>query len=137
MLFFFYFDVNIIIGDCMKKGFTLIELLAVIILIGALFMIVMSMISGQIKNEEESISAAELKTYCTAAKSYVNKDDYKDNLKEIKLIDLEKNGILSKLSDKYKNKSIYVQYVGNYFCCCASKDGNTCNQDMCKGTVNP
>lgn len=121
----------------MKKGFTLIELLAVIVLIGALFMIVMSMISGQIKNEEEAINDAELKTYCTAAKNYINKDDYKNKLKEIKLIDLEKSGALSKLSDKYKNKSIYVQYVGNYFCCCASNDGSRCNQDICKDTVNP
>lgn len=121
----------------MKKGFTLIELLAVIVLVGALFMIVMSMISGQIKNEEETIKEAELKTYCAAAKIYINKEDYKDKLKEIKLSDLEKNGVLSKLNEKYKNKSIYVQYVGNYFCCCSSKDGNTCNQEMCKGTVNP
>lgn len=137
MLFFFNFNDNIIIGGHMKKGFTLIELLAVIVLIGALFMIVMSMISGQIKNEEETINEAELKTYCAAAKYYVNKEEYKNKLKEIKLIDLEKNGVLSKLNEKYKNKSIYVQYVGNYFCCCASKDGNTCNQEICKDAVMP
>ena len=56
---------------------------------------------------------------------------------EIKLETLEKNGILTNLNDKYKNKSIYVQYVGNYFCCCSSKDGSTCNQEICKGTVTP
>ena len=56
---------------------------------------------------------------------------------EIKLIDLEKDGILSNLSGKYKNKSVYVQYVGNYYCCCADKDGKSCNQDVCKGTVTP
>lgn len=121
----------------MKKGFTLIELLAVIVLIGGLFTIVMTMISGQIRNEEQTINEAELKTYCAAAKLYVNKDDYKDKLKEIKLIDLEKDGILSNLSSKYKNKSVYVQYVGNYYCCCADKDGKSCNQDVCKGTVTP
>ena len=54
-----------------------------------------------------------------------------------KLIDLEKDGILSNLSSKYKNKSVYVQYVGNYYCCCADKDGKSCNQDVCKGTVTP
>ena len=121
----------------MKKGFTLIELLAVIVLVGGLFTIVMSMISGQIRNEEQTINEAELKTYCAAAKLYVNKDDYKDKLKEIKLIDLEKDGILSNLSGKYKNKSVYVQYVGNYYCCYADKDGKSCNQDVCKGTVTP
>lgn len=121
----------------MKKGFTLIELLAVIVLVGGLFTIVMTMISGQIRNEEQTINEAELKTYCAAAKLYVDKDDYKDKLKEIKLIDLEKDGILSNLSGKYKNKSVYVQYVGNYYCCCADKDGKSCNQDVCKGTVTP
>ena len=65
------------------------------------------------------------------------KENYKDKLKEIKLIDLEKDGILSNLSGKYKNKSVYVQYVGNYYCCCADKDGKSCNQDVCKGTVTP
>ena len=42
----------------MKKGFTLIELLAVIVLVGGLFTIVMSMISGQIRNEEQTINEA-------------------------------------------------------------------------------
>ena len=121
----------------MKKGFTLIELLAVIVLVGGLFTIVMSMLSGQIKNEEKTISEAELKTYCAAAKLYINKDDYKDKLKEIKLSDLEKNGILSNLNSKYKNKSVYVQYVGNYYCCCADNEGNSCNQDICNNTVTP
>ena len=42
----------------MKKGFTLIELLAVLVLVGSLFMIVISMITGQIKNQEKDISEA-------------------------------------------------------------------------------
>lgn len=119
----------------MKKGFTLIELLSVIILIGALFTIVMTMISGQIRNEQQTISEAELKTYCAAAKLYVNKEDYSDSLKEIKLIELEKNNILSKLNDKYKNKSIYVRYIGNYFCCCSDTEGSICNQNICKESI--
>ena len=137
MLFFFLFNDNIIVGDSMKKGFTLIELLAVLVLVGSLFTIVISMISGQIKNSEKEINESEIKTFCAAAKLYVNKEDYSSKLTEIKLETLEKNGILTNLNDKYKNKSIYVQYVGNYFCCCSSKYWSTCNQEICKGTVKP
>lgn len=121
----------------MKKGFTLIELLAVIILVSALFTIVMTMISGQIRNEEATINEAELKTYCAGAKLYADKENYSSSLKEIKLIDLENSGIFSNLSDKYKKSKVYVQYVGNLFCCCADKDGKVCNQSRCNGTVNP
>ena len=126
----------------MKKGFTLIELLAVLVLISSLFMVVISMISGQIKNQEKDINAAELKTFCAASKLYINKSGYNNVLKEVKLIDLEKSGFLTNLNKNYQKKSIFVGYKDNYFCCCTKKDSqkelsvdnSTCNDiDVCKG----
>lgn len=119
----------------MKKGFTLVELLAVIVLLGGILMIAMSLITGQIKNQEEDINEAELKTYCAAAKLYVNKTNYSSKLTEVKLKTLEEHNILTNLDDKYKNKSIFIQYVGNYYCCCADKEATTCNQSICKESV--
>jgi len=119
----------------MKKGFTLVELLAVIVLLGGILMVAMALITGQIRNQEEDINEAELKTYCAAAKLYANKTDYSARLTEIKLKTLEQHNILTNLDDKYKEKSIYVQYVGNYYCCCADKDAKTCNQSICKDSV--
>ena len=125
----------------MKKGFTLIELLAVLVLISSLFMVVISMISGQIKNQEKDINAAELKTFCAASKLYINKSGYNNVLKEVKLIDLEKSGFLTNLNQKYKEKTLYVGYKDNYFCCCTKKDAkkelsednSTCNDiEVCK-----
>ena len=125
----------------MKKGFTLIELLAVLVLVGSLFMIVISIISGQIKNQEKDINEAELKTFCASSKLYINKENYQNKLTEIKLIELEKNGFLTNLSQKYKEKSIFVGYTNNQFCCCTKKDSkkelsennSTCNDlEVCK-----
>lgn len=108
----------------MKKGFTLIELLAVLVLVGSLFMVVITMISGQIKNQEKEINESELKTFCASSKLYINKNNYNNVLKELKLLDLEKSGFLTNLNQNYKEKSIFVGYKNNYFCCCSKKDSS-------------
>src|SRR5574344_1347696 len=119
----------------MKKGFTLIELLGVLVLIAAIFLIVMPLITGQLKDSEKDIDASKLKIYCSAAKLYTNKENYQDSLKKVELSTLESAGILTNLDSKYRDKSIYVQYVGNYYCCCNDQNATSCISEYCQKNV--
>ena len=113
----------------MKKGFTLVELLAVIVLLGGILTLAMTLLTGQIRDKEEELKDAEFKTYCSAAKLYINKNW---TISELKLKTLEENSILTNLDEEHKNKSIYVGYIGNYYCCCKDLSRNNCNNDICE-----
>lgn len=114
----------------MKKGFTLVELLAVIVLLGGILTIAMSLLIGQIRNQEKDLEESELKMYCAAAKLYVDKN-YTGPLKEVKLKILQENNILTNLSSEHINKSIYYTYENGLYCCCADNTYNLCNSKSC------
>lgn len=114
----------------MKKGFTLVELLAVIVLVGGILLLAMTLLTGQIRNQEEDLTEAELKMYCAAAKLYVDKN-YTGVLKEIKIKTLQENNILTNLSSEHLNKSIYYTYASGLYCCCTDNRYTLCNSKSC------
>lgn len=106
-----------------KKGFTLIEITAVVLILGAIFLITYPTLENILKKSEEEESNIDKESMEMAVKTYTNVHSYDlttNNQVKIKIEDLKKDGLIDIETDEY----VYVscEYSNGNFECILEKE---------------